>query len=66
MIKHMRPFYMNEVCGVNKSTLKVGKAVTVSGLVLTAVGFVLTTMTIGKFTPDENELAHEFVDAVLG
>ena len=66
MSKPMRVFHMNEVCGVNKSTLKVGEATAVTGLILATVGFALTALTIGKFTPGECEVAHEFVDAILG
>lgn len=59
-------YRMTNMCGLNGRTFRVGKVITIAGLVITAAGFALTTSTVSKFNADEYELAHEFVDAVLG
>ena len=58
--------HMNAMCGLNKSAFRVGKALTVAGLVIAATGFALTARTVSVFDRSEYEVAHEFVDAVLG
>ncbi len=66
MNKLLKPLYrMNQIAGINKKAYTVGKVITITGLALTTIGFSLTVLTVGKFQPDEYELAQEFVDAVL-
>ena len=59
-------YKMDQVCGVNKKSFKVGKTLTIAGLVTTVVGSVLSFATVGKFTPGDYDKAQEFVDSVLG
>lgn len=58
--------HMNTVCGRNDGIYKIGKTLTVVGLVAATVGCVLSTLTVYKLHPEDYEWAHEFVDAVLG
>lgn len=56
---------MDEVCGLNKKTYRVGTTMAAAGLIIAATGLVLSALTVGKFTVDQCEEAHEFVDAIL-
>ena len=67
MAKDLNPFRMNRMAGLNNTTFNVGKALTVTGLLVAAGGFALTVLTVGKFKRVEDyDIGHEFVDAVLG
>lgn len=59
-------YKMDQVCGVNKKTFKVGKTLTIAGLMTAVVGSILSFATVGKFAPGDYEDAQEFVDSILG
>ena len=57
---------MDLVCGANRTWLKTGKALTVGGLIMAAVGYAITTDTIYKLDhPAEVDMAKQFVEDVL-
>ena len=66
MSKKLNPRHMTEMVGRNRSWFKVGKALTVTGLLAAVTGFAMVTITTSPpFKPEEYDLACEFVDALL-
>ena len=66
---HLPWRHMNLVCGVNRKWFETGRAMTVGGLILAAVGYALTVDTVCRIDgsePNDYDYAHEFVDACLG
>lgn len=58
--------YLNLMCGANRKRLELGEILTTCGLVIAAVGWVTTEVSLCKFDkPDDYNDIEEFADAIL-
>ncbi len=57
---------MNLMCGANRNWLKAGKALTVGGLIMAAVGYAVTSDCVYTFDhPGDHDYAMDFTEAVI-